>query len=978
MKIKNWLLFSLLCFLIPFSSCQDKDVEKGLQPDENQLFLGTQRVITFKNETKDFHYRDFICRLKAGDGTVFTRKGEHLRMNGESILTLCAGLMSGEYTMLALQYPVVEATGDTTWVEFGLGCRIKVNGIESVKILDKYDEDFGLFGEGTESEPYRVASYDHLKRIRNLANNDETNKRLTPKTYFKQVADINMDMASWQSDHSLGWYPIGSQVGDPFRGVYDGGGYSIEDLWSFRSTSSGIGLFGYVEQAYIKHVNLKNPRIEGMFAVGSLVGGNVTRGDECDTTFISSCHVSSGYVKAGSGSVGVGGIVGVTDMKSVLLIDSCTNVSTPVTGDYAVGGILGAGAQYSFASVQQCENSASISSAYTGAGGIAGSVDSLYVLACYNKGAIMGSTKYKSSDKENGGIGTGGIVGGSGTSYIYSSQNEGTVQGVIGVGGIIGSTRVTDELYNDTMLRSCSNSASIKGESAVGGMCGEAQIGCYKVYNKGTVESTGQDSHVGGIVGNSSIAVLHNAMNVGEVVSSKCHCAGGIVGKTNMGALFACQNYGKVDVTADYTGGVVGLAGNYTMVNYCSNFAYIINNGKGPTGGIIGEIGDPREWSGWDIANCVIGGVEIALGILGPALTLTEDAAKAAGGVWKTLHTALHVSEVISDISTVIYDTQAFIRSSVSMANEKEKQLIATSLTSKISAVDSKITDEMSAVRNGFVINSGLLAKGITAGGYSKQVSYLNNLLTFYESSGENCDLINYNINKKREERYENIEKANKASEIFHKVIGGVCIVGAAIGTIAGIAAAFVTGGSSIVVAIGAISTVVGGVNAIWETAADYQNNVVVVSQCNNMGQVKAPNADKVGGILAHAQQKCEILDCVNSGPLENAKTSSSGGIVGRTDSKALVKNCVNVGMKWGKPIVGSFASSSNFENTYFYIETGAVVSSMTIPLNLEQLYNPNSYKKFSMTGSRPKWQVTQSTGNYPIPCHSEMEEPAE
>ena len=79
--------------------------------------------------------------------------------------------------------------------------------------------------------------------------------------------------------------------------------------------------------------------------------------------------------------------------------------------------------------------------------------------------------------------------------------------------------------------------------------------------------------------------------------------AGGIVGKTSFGALFGCQNFGTLNVTSTYTGGIAGWVGNYTVANYCFNGGTINDSGNRSTGGIIGEAGDAREWTGMDIAD---------------------------------------------------------------------------------------------------------------------------------------------------------------------------------------------------------------------------------------------------------------------------------------------------------------------------------------------------------------------------------------
>ena len=59
----------------------------------------------------------------------------------------------------------------------------------------------------------------------------------------------------------------------PFTGIFDGNGHTIKNLWAKRENSAGIALFGYTEKAILKNIRIENPRMEGNFAVGALVGG---------------------------------------------------------------------------------------------------------------------------------------------------------------------------------------------------------------------------------------------------------------------------------------------------------------------------------------------------------------------------------------------------------------------------------------------------------------------------------------------------------------------------------------------------------------------------------------------------------------------------------------------------------------------------------------------------------------------------------
>lgn len=982
MSAFRWLGY-VLCLSFFFVACSD-DYESA--DNSVALFAGNGRTIVLQQGAEDFNSSTYLCRIKAEDGTVFERVGVHAQLNDCAVLTLRTGLRQGVYRLLALKYREIDAAAsDTAWAEYGLGCRIAVSESGQVKILDPYDATFKLFGSGTSDAPYIISSSDHLKELRNYVNDEEGNKKITRRTYFRQVADINMDRASFKSDHDYGWYPIGSQPTNPFRGVYDGGGYTIEDLWCKRSTSSGVGLFGYVEAAYIKRLTMVNPQMEGMYAVGSLVGSCVRAGDRADTTLISSCKTRQGSVAGSAGSVGTGGLVGVVDMDVALLMDSCYNEATPVSGDYAVGGLLGAGTLYSYTQVLQSGNRAAVSATHIGVGGIVGSVDSLYVLACSNAGAVTGAVGYDAAEAGAKSLGAGGIAGGAGVSFIYASENTGAVKGHTGVGGIIGSTRIESEeeglLFNNTLVKGCSNSGDVAGQTSVGGICGEAQFGGYQVLNTGNVSAAASEAHVGGIVGNTSIVVAHNIINSGVVTAASCHSAGGLIGKTTWGAIFACQNYGNMNVSADYAGGVVGLAGNYTMVNYCSNMGNIQNAGAGPTGGLIGEIGDPRQWNAMDIVGCVLGSVETVLGIGGTIFAVAGPAIEAAqGGVMlklKSLTHVLHIPKTVADWAFLATDGSIFIYGLVDLVTEEDIQLMKSSLQVKTDENVERVKTAMNDVREGYKWSAALMGDNLST---DVSATYLDNtkqLLDYYEASDDNNATVNYNINHKREQRYAEIQKSKKIQSIVHKSLAGACCAVCAVAGIVGIPFSAGTSAAAVVGSIAGIATTVGGINAIIEGATDYQNNVVVVSQCLNVGQIQADRAKNVGGILGHAQQMCEVNDCLNTGPLKGDWAGRyTGGIVGKSDAKSALNNCLSVGNGWND--VASYVETTASLNHVYYYGTTTFVGTYGEKLTLAELCKASSYKGWSFSGSCPLWVVTDSIGYFPVPNYSEMVETVE
>lgn len=972
----------ILCVCL-LAGCHDDDPDIPSPPaTSGDGFEGEHYVITLVDEMEEFRSNEFTCVMHAPDGTLISREGNHHRLGGQSTLTLKSGLKEGVYRLLYLKTPQLnEVTGDTIWTEYGLGCRVEISDEDKTKILDTYSRAMQLSGSGTEEHPFIISSYKHLERLRNVTNDQVKNNLLLPQTHFRQIGDIDMYKSSSMSDSKNGWLAIGNTTNNPFRGIYDGGGYTISNLWSIRKNSAGIGLFGYTEKTVIKHVRMENPKMEGNYAVGSLVGATTSAGNSRDKTALFGCTTTKGYIKASNGSVGAGGLVGVVNMYGMLLLDSCINNGTDVSASYAAGGLLGAGTVFSQSYLQQCENHATITTDYTGAGGLVGSVDSLFVSGCINTGEIHGSTAYISSDPTNGGYGTGGLAGGAGVSAIYASTNEGVVEGHTGVGGLLGSTRIGSEelLFNNALIKSCKNIATVTGQTAVGGICGEAQLGCYAVYNTATVTARASNAFIGGIAGNTSIAVIHNAINTGVVNAESAESAGGIVGKTTWGAFFASQNFGDLTVKAAHAGGMVGLAGNYTMVNYCTNTGFIKNTGNGPTGGLIGRIGDPREWSAMNTFSCVIGSVECIFAFLGPALAVSgkafKNATTGAGLMLKNVTHVLQVGEATTGWLLVTTDKVLFGLGVAEMVTEGEASLLESSLKARTSQIDEDVQNSMNSIRSGYSLASDLMSPNLNTGLSSSLMNNLGEVLNFYENSDENSNTINYNINKKREDRYEHIEENKQIQAIVQKSIAGACIC---VATVASVAGAIVTAGSSAAVTfavIGGITTIVGGANAIIETSTDFENNAVIVSQCVNMGRISAKESSHVGGIAGQISQYCWVRDCLNGGRYEGS-SSCAAGIIGRVETEGRIDNCMQIGNNWKNVYVHSSGDFTDKNNLRCYdgitMQSGEKVSGMS----LEELCNAESsnYDNWDIRRSNSNWQVTEGKGNFPLPFHSEME----
>ena len=533
--------FFLLFFLLILMGCSDDKNIPDIPASTEDTYEGVHDLISFTKETEDFTYGDLTFYIKTPGGNIIQRKAKHRRLSGTSLFTMEKGLKEGKYQLLYMEYTIQSDCPDIDGRngEFGMGCYITVseNGISTET---NRDERIGLYGNGTPEDPYRITSADDLAKIQEAILNFHNNGNLVnSSTCFKQQNDISManynDQCGWEGN----WYQIGLSASYPFTGYYDGNGYTIRDLKMLDKNAVGASLFGFVNQAIISNLTIEKATITGYGALSAIVGAVTTKGGSINKTFIKGCIVKKSTIESRSDGVvtdgmAIGGIAGMVDPNVNLWIDSCSVEDCTINGAIAVGGILGGGTVYSMTQITNSHNrNTKVTASYNCAGGIVGYADTLYVYSCSNNGSIKGAastTAPPGNLPANSiyNVGAGGIAGGSGLSTIISSRNSGTVQGSRGVGGIIGSTLVTTQpktYYNNTFIGFCSNSGNINGDSYIGGLCGEAQLGAYKSYNEGMIEAN--SSFAGGILGFAPLASITNTANFNKVIASSY--SGGIV-----------------------------------------------------------------------------------------------------------------------------------------------------------------------------------------------------------------------------------------------------------------------------------------------------------------------------------------------------------------------------------------------------------------------------------------------------------------
>ena len=143
---------------------------------------------------------------------------------------------------------------------------------------------------------YEIATLENLYWL--SINDGELNK------HYKQTADINASSTNvW--DSGKGFNPIG-RSGAPFRGNYNGQGFSVDSLYINRPLENNQGFFGYAYQCTIENLGMTNVNINGRYNVGGLIGYH-------NNSIVNNCFSTGSII----GYYYVGGLVGRTYKSTI-------------------------------------------------------------------------------------------------------------------------------------------------------------------------------------------------------------------------------------------------------------------------------------------------------------------------------------------------------------------------------------------------------------------------------------------------------------------------------------------------------------------------------------------------------------------------------------------------------------------------------------------------------------------------------------
>lgn len=225
-------------------------------------------------------------------------------------------------------------------------------------------------GNGTETDPYIIATAAQLDEVRNF-----------PSACFELCKDI--DLSSYLNSNSSGWTPI-----KDFTGKFDGKKHTIKGLWISLSSIGNVGLFANIqgssnnERASVSNlfVNISKKGITGGSSVGGICG-NLSYGN------IENCMVTGDI----SGGGYVGGIVGRNsdNYYNSSIISQCASSGNIIANSGSVGGILAY--QNGACSIENCYSIANVKAEGEGsynctAYGIGYSAEN-----CYFAGTISGA-----------------------------------------------------------------------------------------------------------------------------------------------------------------------------------------------------------------------------------------------------------------------------------------------------------------------------------------------------------------------------------------------------------------------------------------------------------------------------------------------------------------------------------------------------------------------------------------------------------
>ena len=340
-------------------------------------------------------------------------------------------------------------------------------------------------GNGSELQPYQISTSEQLLAV-GLDGHDDPN---VLDKCFILVNDIDLSPMSTYTHAIIAFdadYDGNDFSGSEFTGVFDGDGFSINNLKvdlysdddSINDYNRYLGLFGIIgNQAQVKNLNISKSQIlGGHYSINLGVLSGLNEG------VISNCTVTDSFVWAGEDSGNIGGVTGSNSGS----INGCSVYLEIQTSEYsnAVGGVCGLNMD---GTIVECDSYVDICGYYS-VGGISGENNAL-ITKCRSEGNIygeedigglcgvnyLGQINFSSSQTEvMGYYNLGGFCGWN-CGALQNSYAEGVCGGgypSIHVAGFCGEN-------NYGTMSQCYSTAYVDGDYYVGGLCASDYYGTY-------------------------------------------------------------------------------------------------------------------------------------------------------------------------------------------------------------------------------------------------------------------------------------------------------------------------------------------------------------------------------------------------------------------------------------------------------------------------------------------------------------------
>lgn len=315
--------------------------------------------------------------IKSGEKTASVKvfRGEKVYQPQEGS-NLTYALCNGTYSYEVTAEDCITKTGAFTIA----------NAVQTVTVtLD------GVTGDGSAAKPFVIDSKDALVYFAQQVNSG-----------VKKYVEGHVKLSSNIVLQDMSWTPIGPSWTSPFRGHFDGAGYTISGL-NVTNARTYYGFFGCLDNATVENLTLKGQVYcaEPYARVGGLAGyaiGDVT---------IRNCGSAVNVSALARGCEGVGGLIGGYEdgieykwEDHKLVIENSYNagniVSTGSDANTTIGGLVGG--NKNCVQLENCYNAGTVYGPGVQSAGLLGNAGSQTgdnckpsMKGCYNAGKVVGA-----------------------------------------------------------------------------------------------------------------------------------------------------------------------------------------------------------------------------------------------------------------------------------------------------------------------------------------------------------------------------------------------------------------------------------------------------------------------------------------------------------------------------------------------------------------------------------------------------------